>query len=159
MKYALSNPDKINKLLLIDPAPADGLVTPEEYYPILESYKHNRGLLKQALSGMLASGDPDKMLNKLTDDALLMDQRAFTGNARALEKYNYLQELHKIKSPVLFIVGEKDALITEALLKPTTDNLDKAKIQVLSDTGHAINVEDPDRFVQILEDFFGGKKK
>ncbi len=159
MKYALSNPDKINKLLLIDPAPADGLVTPEEYYPILESYKHNRGLLKQALSGMLASGDPDKMLNKLTDDALLMDQRAFSGNARALEKYNYLQELHKIKSPVLFIVGEKDALITEALLKPTTDNLDKAKIQVLSDTGHAINVEDPDRFVQILEDFFGGKKK
>ena len=159
MKYALSNPDKINKLLLIDPAPADGLVTPEEYYPILESYKHNRGLLKQALSGMLASGDPDKMLNKLTDDALLMDQRAFSGNARALEKYNYLQELHKIKSPVLFIVGEKDALITEALLKPTTDNLDKAKIQVLSDTGHAINVEDPDRFVQILEDFFGCKKK
>ena len=159
MKYALSNPDKINKLLLIDPAPADGLVTPEEYYPILESYKHNRGLLKQALSGMLASGDPDKMLNKLTDDALLMDQRAFSGNARALEKYNYLQDLHKIKSPVLFIVGEKDALITEALLKPTTDNLDKAKIQVLSDTGHAINVEDPDRFVQILEEFFGGKKK
>ncbi|MFP4460657.1 MAG: alpha/beta fold hydrolase, partial [Thermotogota bacterium] len=145
--------------LLIDPAPADGLVTPEEYYPILDSYKHNRGLLKQALEGMLASGDPDKMLGKLTDDALLMDERAFSGNARALEKYNYLEELSKLKAPVLFLVGENDSLITESLLKPTIEQLERANIEVLDNTGHAINIEAPERFVQILTNFFGGKRK
>jgi branched-chain amino acid transport system permease protein len=158
LRYALNNPDKINRLLLIDSAPADGLITPEEYYPVLNSYQHNRGLLKLALSGMFPSNDPDKMLNKLTDDALLMDPRAFSGNARALEKYNYLDELSKLKAPVLFLVGEKDTLITESLLKPTADRLPNAEIKVLDNAGHAVNVEDPERFINILKDFFGGKE-
>lgn len=157
MKYALNNRDKINKLLLIDPAPADGLSTPEEYYPALESYRHNRGLLKQALSGMLVSGDPDKLLNKLTDDALLMDARAFGGNARALEKYNFMDQISELKCPVLFLVGEKDSLITEKLLQPTLDKLQNAKLKVLENVGHAVNVEDPDRFVKLMTEFFGGK--
>ncbi len=157
MKYALNNKDKINKLLLIDPAPADGLITPEEYYPALESYRHNRGLLKQALSAMLASGDPDKILGKLTDDALLMDSRGFSGNARALEKYNYMDEIGQLEFPVLFLVGEKDSLITKNLLQPTVDRFQNAKIQVLENVGHAVNVEDPDRFVKLMTEFFGSK--
>lgn len=156
LRYALNNPDKITRLLLIDSAPAEGLITPEEYYPVLESYKHNRGLLKLALSGMIPSNDPDKMLNKLTDDALLMDPRAFSENARALEKYDYLDELAKLEAQVLFLVGEKDTLITEALLKPTADRLPNAEIKVLDHVGHAVNVEDPQRFISILKDFFGG---
>jgi len=157
LRYALNNTDKINKLLLIDPAPADGLVTPEEYYPVLKSYQNNRGLLKMALSGMIASDDPEHLLDKLTDDALLMDQRAFTENARALERYNYLDELFKINFEVLFLVGDKDALITEALLKPTAQRIKNARIEVLKDTGHAVNVQKPDRFVTILTDFLKGK--
>ena len=158
LRYALNNPNKINQLLLIDSSPAEGLITPEEYYPVLESYKHNRGLLKLALSGMIPSNDPDKMLNKLTDDALLMDPRAFSDNARALEKFNYLDELPKLQAKVLFLVGEKDTLITEALLKPTVDRLPNAEIKVLDNVGHAVNVEDPQRFINILKDFFGGNQ-
>jgi pimeloyl-ACP methyl ester carboxylesterase len=75
-----------------------------------------------------------------------------------LEKYNYLDELSKLKAPVLFLVGEKDTLITESLLKPTADRLPNAEIKVLDNAGHAVNVEDPQRFVNILKDFFGGKE-
>jgi len=154
MKYAIDNPEKINKILFIDPAPGDGLKTPEEYFPILETYKHNRGLLKKALSGMVVSGDPDKLLGKLTDDALMMDPRAYTDNARALEDYYYLDSLKKIKSPVLFLVGEHDKLITKKMLEETAQQLENSRIEEIDGVGHAVNVEDPDRFVKILRDFF-----
>jgi branched-chain amino acid transport system permease protein len=155
MKYAINNKDKINKMLLIDPAPAEGLITPEEYYPVLESYKHNRSLLKTSLGNMFPSSDPDNLLDKITDDALMMDDRAFTDNARALEQYNYLDAVREFNFPVKFIVGENDALITERLLENTVEAIDNSEIEVLENAGHAVNVEDPDRFVIIMTEFFG----
>ncbi len=155
LRYALNNTGKINKMLLIDPAPADGLATPEEAYPILDSYRSNRSLLKFALQGIIPSGDPDKLLSKLTDDALLMDSRAFKDNARALEKYNYLEDLGKLDFPVLILVGERDMLINEKMLKSTVENMPDCDLKVLKGIGHSVNVEDPELFVKILKEFFG----
>ncbi|HOO32211.1 MAG TPA: alpha/beta fold hydrolase [Thermotogota bacterium] len=159
MKYAINNGNKINKMLLVDPAPADGLITPEEYYPVLDSYKHNRGLLKTALGSMFPASDPDNLLEKITDDALMMDERAFTDNARALEVYNYIEDVKAFKFPVKFLVGENDALITERLLSNTTEAIEGSEIEVLKGAGHAVNVEDPDRFINIMTEFFGSDKQ
>jgi len=155
MKYAINNPEKVEKMLLIDPAPADGLQTPEEAYPILDSYRSNRSLLKFALQGIMPSGDPDKMLSKLTDDALMMDPRAFKDNARALEKYNYLNDLNKLNFPVLVLVGEKDMLINEKMLEKTVEALPDCEIKTLEGVGHSVIVEYPGLFVDILKQFFG----
>ena len=154
--YAVNHPDRVNRILLIDPAPADGLVTPEEYYPALALYRNNRDLLKTALAGTIPSGDPDKLLDKLVNDAMVMDPRAFTENARALERYNYLADLHKIQCPVLIVYGEKDLLITDKLLAETLKRLPNARVKALPGIGHSVNVENPDLAVQIINEFFGG---
>ncbi|NLZ13795.1 MAG: alpha/beta hydrolase, partial [Thermotogaceae bacterium] len=146
---------KVNRILLIDPAPADGLITPEEYYPALALYRNNRDLLKAALAGTIPSGDPDKLLEKLVNDAMVMDSRGFTENARALEQYNYLPELHKIQCPVLILFGEKDLLITDKLLSETLKQLPKATVKKLPGIGHSVNVENPVLAVQIINEFFG----
>lgn len=153
--YAVNHPDKVNRILLIDPAPADGLITPEEYYPALALYRNNRDLLKAALAGTIPSGDPDKLLEKLVNDAMVMDSRGFTENARALEQYNYLPELHKIQCPVLILLGEKDLLITDKLLSETLKQLPKATVKKLPGIGHSVNVENPVLAVQIINEFFG----
>ncbi|OQY09242.1 MAG: hypothetical protein B6I29_03795 [Marinitoga sp. 4572_148] len=108
-------PEKSEKMLLIDSAPIEGLKTPEEYYPILEMilemYKGNKTLLKQALSGIMPENKDEKFLDELTNEALLMKEECFTGNARALEKINYIELAKNYKNKVLFIVGKKDLLI------------------------------------------------
>jgi branched-chain amino acid transport system permease protein len=153
--YATKHPGKLGKILLIDPAPADGLITPEEYYPALALYRNNRDLLKKALAGTIPSGDPDKILESLVNDAMIMDTRAFTQNARALEHYNYSEELGKITRPVLILYGEKDLLITEKLLASTLSKLPSADIRKLPVVGHSVIVENPDLAVQIIKEFFG----
>ena len=152
-RFALDNKDLVNKLILIDPAPGEGLKTPEENYPILNSYQNNRALLRTSLSKMLYSGDPEKLLDEITDDALLMDDRAYIENARALEKYNYLEELKNLDIPVLIIIGENDLIINEKLLKKTIGVLPDVKVEQIERVGHAINLEDPELFVKILKDF------
>jgi len=152
-RFAMDNRDLVNRLLLIDPAPGDGLKTPEENYPLINSYKDNRGLLRVALSKMLYSGDPYKLLDEITDDALLMDERAFVQNARILEKYNYLEELKALDIPVLVLVGENDSLINEKILKKTVDALPRAEIKKVENVGHCINLENPELFVDILKKF------
>ncbi|WGS65107.1 alpha/beta fold hydrolase [Marinitoga aeolica] len=145
-------PEKSEKMILIDSAPIDGLKTPEEYYPILEMYKGNKTLLKQALNGIMPENKDEKLLDELTNEALLMKEECFTGNARALEKINYVNLAKNYKNKVLFIVGKKDLLITEEMAKNTIRYL-KGEIKIIEHVGHSVIVEDPELFKEIMKNF------
>jgi len=155
LQYAVDHPQKVEKMLLIDPCPVNGLKTPEEYYPILSTYRDNVGLLQTALGATIPSGDPDKLLPRLVDDALQMDKRAFTENARALERFNVQQRVQQFSFPVHILVGELDSLVTPELLHTTLLSIPQASLQIIENTGHSVPVEKPDRFLAILQDFFG----
>lgn len=145
-------PEKSEKMILIDSAPIDGLKTPEEYYPILEMYKGNKTLLKKALSGIMPENKDEKLLDELTNEALLMKEECFTGNARSLEKINYIDIAKNYKNKVLFIVGKKDLLITEEMAKNTIKYLN-GEVKVFDHVGHSIIVEDPELFKEVLINF------
>ncbi len=155
-RYALKNPGRIERMILIAPGPADGLLTPQEYYPILELYPRNWGLLYSALK-KIVNQDPDKVLHKLVDDALMMDRRAFSDNAKALEQPLNLSDLRKLDFPILILLGKKDPLVTRTLLKETIEQLPQVTVEEFEDLGHSINVEAPDRLVQIIDEFFSRK--
>jgi len=146
-------PDLLSRVVLIDPAPPDGLKTPPEVYPFLDMYRSNRELLKKALIGTMPTRPVDEFTELLVDEALLMDPRCFTENARALEKYNYSEELKGIEIPVLVIVGRKDILITEEMARGFEKILHTVHVSVLENYGHSINVENPGLFVEMLLEF------
>jgi len=158
LRYAILNPEKIRKMILIAPGPVDGLNTPPEHYPILELYPRNRALLNQALKGIVRK-DPDKILGMLVNDALMMDRRGFSGNAKALEQPMELSSLQALQFPILIILGKKDPLITMKLLKPTIMSIPNVKVLEYEDIGHSINVEDPDRMVDLIHDFFSDRQE
>ena len=146
-------PDLLSRVVLIDPAPPDGLKTPPEVYPFLDMYRNNRELLKKALIGTMPTRPVDEFTELLVDEALLMDPRCFTENARALEKYNYSEELKCIEIPFLVIVGRKDILITEEMARSFEKILHTVHVSVLENYGHSINVENPGLFVEMLLEF------
>ncbi|WP_240739486.1 alpha/beta fold hydrolase [Marinitoga lauensis] len=150
--FSFRYPEKSEKLILIDSAPITGLKTPEEYYPILEMYKNNRTLLKQALSGIMSENKDNTFLDELTNEALLMKEECFTGNARALERINYINLAKNYKNNVLFIVGKKDMLITGDMAKDTIKYLN-GEIKVFNHVGHSIIVEDPELFKEVFKEF------
>jgi pimeloyl-ACP methyl ester carboxylesterase len=55
---AAADPDAWSALVLVDGSAPEGLVTPEEHYPLLDMFQGNAPLLKQALAPLLASRQP-----------------------------------------------------------------------------------------------------
>jgi branched-chain amino acid transport system permease protein len=153
MSLSARYPDLPSAIVLVDgPSPA-GLVTPPEHYPVIELYKTSRELMKKSLAAIAPGLNNDKILNDLTDDAMLMAPFAFTEHPKALERFNYMGKLKSYQGKVLIMWGKKDIIITEKMVDETLKQYNRAELVVFDDIGHSVMVEDPVLFKKSLLNF------
>ncbi len=150
---AVNHPELVSRLMLADSAAPDGLTTPEEHYGIIELYRTSRSLMKKALAAVTPTLDDNAFLNRLADNAMLMNPTAFTGNARALERFDYTDRTQAYTGPVRVVVGRKDTIITEDMARRTADAFPSGELLVLDDVGHSVMVENPQEFVRLVTEF------
>lgn len=150
---AVNHPELVSRLMLVDSAAPDGLTTPEEHYGIIELYRTSRSLMKKALAAVTPTLDDNAFLNRLTDNAMLMNPIAFTGNARALERFDYTGRTQAYTGPVRVVVGRKDTIITEEMAKRTAAAFPSGELVVLDDVGHSVMVENPPEFTRLVTEF------
>ena len=153
MSIAVRKPDRVRRLLLVDSAPIGGLATAEEHYPAIELFRTDRSLLAQALHAVTPHLADEKFFGELVEDAARMAGPAFTGNARALERYDYGTAASRFRGPVLFVLGAEDVLITERMARETVARFPQGSLRVLPNVGHSVVVEDPSLFKTILGEF------
>jgi len=155
MSAVLRNPGWARSMMLIDAAPADGLPTPEEHYPIIEQYKQNRDLMKQALGALMPDvPDPDHF-ERLVDKGMEMNPDAYVGHAKVLTDFDYVESAGKHEGTVLVVVGDRDPLITVEHAKKTAAQFPTATMRTVEGVGHAVMVERPEEFKAILREFAG----
>jgi len=154
MALATAHPELAKALILVDSCAPTGLKTPETHYPILEMMRTNKALLAQAFrGGVMPTMKDEALFQALVDDAMLMAAPAWSGNARALERFDRAAACGKFAAPVLVVRGEKDAIITEAMARETAAAFPAARLELLDGVGHAVLVEDPDRFKKLFVEF------
>lgn len=136
-------------LVLLNSAPPSGLQTPEAYYPILESYRHNLEGLAQALAAMAPTRRPPWFL-ELVERAQRMHPAHFQGNARALAAWRLEQPY---RGPVLVVYGALDPLVTRAMAEATAAFFPRGRLLVLEGVGHSANLENPGMLKGVLETF------
>lgn len=150
LKCALDHPKEISALLLVDPAPANGLKTPQENYPILKSFKRRADLLEAALASVMPTRK--EMAKILVKEALKMNPESFTENARALEKYDYSDEISNLNIPVKIIFGTLDAIVPRNELEKMSTKMQNAELKILKGVGHSLMIEDPLKFKKIVKE-------
>lgn len=153
ISLSLRNPEMVSRLMLVDSAPLDGLKTPEDRYPIIQKFIENRELLKKGLQAVTPTMSDPAFLERLTDEAMKMNPIAFTGNARALERFDYRSSAGEFDRPVLVVVGEHDVIITREMAEATAAAFPDAGLRVLDGVGHSVMVEAPDRFISLVREF------
>ncbi len=153
MALAVHAPIRVNRLLLVDSAPVDGLHTPEEYYPVIERYKDDPELLKNALRSVTPTMQDEVFLQRLTETAMQMNPIAFAGNPRALDRFDYRGRVGEVRKTVLVVRGELDALITEDMARATAEAFPHGEFRSLEGVGHSVMVEAPARFRELVEEF------
>ncbi len=153
ISLTLRNPGLVSRLMLVDSAPLDGLTTPEEHYPIIEQYKQNRELLAQALKAVTPTMDNEEFLQRLSAEGMKMNPIAFTGNARALARFDYTGRGSDFPKPVFVVAGEQDVLIHRDMAQATADAFPNARLKMLPGVGHSVMVEAPQTFLELVREF------
>ena len=154
MSLAAAHPELAKALILVDSCAPTGLKTPEAHYPVLEMMRTNKALLTQAFrGGVMPTMKDEPLFQALVDDAMMMAAPAWSGNARALERLDCSAACRKFPAPVLVVRGEKDAIITEAMARETAAVFPGARFELLEGVGHAVIVEDPERFKRLFAEF------
>jgi pimeloyl-ACP methyl ester carboxylesterase len=78
-------------------------------------------------------------------------------NPTTRQRYNTLRRLSRINTPTLVIWGRDDPVNSlEEVGMPTASGLPNARLLVYDNTGHAVPVEQPERFHRDVLDFLAG---
>lgn len=151
---ASHNPDRVNKLVLVDPAGFEAMFQgdpPVNLFPnsmeemeklllcVLHSgFAHTREFAEQAYAGFLASGE--KSIVPRLGPGLFQSARLET-------------ILPSITSPTLVVWGNEDRLFPVALAPYITSLIPGAKSVIIEEASHFPHIDKPDEFIATVQNF------
>ena len=152
MSVACSNPGLVERMMLVDPAPVEGLITPPEHYPAIEAYRHDEAQLRVALKTVVPTLTDDLLFDELVADARMMKGEAYVGHAEELGKADFRAVADRYTGPVLVTRGGQDWLVTSEMAARTAEAFN-GSVEEHPSVGHSMMVEAPELFVSTLTRF------
>jgi len=152
-ELGLRFPTRLAKLVLVAPAPADGVQAPPEMHDRARALRQARDaetMLRERLVMAPRPPDPD-IFRRAVERALSVSDGHFEGSWEALVTYRKGERLREIAVPTLLVAGAADGLL-EANLRDFL-RLPNATLHVFSRVGHQIPREVPAEFALVLADF------
>lgn len=174
LQFALDHPELVRSLVLVAPPPAEGQSvvcrgnslahwtwrlfdidreTLGLTFRLLRHLGANRALLRSALTRLAPTLPHDQAFVTLVSDAARMAPEAVVGHIQTLDSWNVEAELPKLRLPVLVLAGGRDVLVFPDALERLSSALRRGRMVVWPDVGHAIQLEQPDRFVTLIREF------
>lgn len=165
LQLAADAPDMVGKLVLVD-ASARFVEAPDWPHGVkhevlrrfAEELKQDpRGtLLRFVALQTLTSEDAGRVQRRLR--AHLLARSALTNSAlsaglRILASADLRPLLRRVACPTLFVVGERDTLVTPQACTATAQGMRHARLRVIRGSGHAPHLSHPDQFVETVVEF------
>ena len=180
LQFALDHPELVRSLVLVAPPPAEGqsvvhrgnslarwgwrlfdidremsAISLGATFRLLRHLGANRALLRRALTRLAPTLPHDQAFVTLVSDAARMAPEAVVGHIQTLDSWNVEAELGRLRLPVLVLAGGRDVLVFPDALERLSAALRRGRMVAWPDVGHAIQLEQPDRFVALLDQFIG----
>ncbi len=173
LEYILTHPDRVSHLMLRDTAPSNRYEAQAKQNALNRASEFpdiNEADLERIFAGQMrddndfrdvfamiaplynANYDPDATA-KLVDNIRF---RADTHNAAfstAKNHYDVTDRLHTINVPTLVMVGRHDWITPLAASEELAKKIPKAELVIFENSGHSPQLEENDRFIQVVRDF------
>lgn len=146
MDIACRDPFWLKGFVLINSAPAEGFVTPEERKPLLQQMIQDRNLMKMALAAMVPTAASGDYFEALVDDAMVAGPTMIS-HYQSLNHADYRAQLAERETPALLIYGTQDSLILLDMMERTQQAIPGSELVLYDGIGHSPNVEAPERLV------------
>lgn len=153
MELGLAHADRLDRLVLVAPAPADGIDLPDSFRDRARRLwldKERDTLIQERLALNARIDDADEIA-KSVDRALSVSQAHYDQCWDALVNYRKGDRLAEIQTPTLVMAGAADGLLSDNLLD--FGRLPNATLHVFSRVSHGVPREVPRAFARVLVDF------
>jgi esterase len=160
MTLALSNPQRVRKLVIVDIAPRSYPRLHDELLEALMSLNPGAFRSRQEVDSALSGKMPDFAVRQFLMKNLARDSAGsffWKANLDAISK-NYEEIAGEIRSsapflnPTLFVKGERSHYVLESDTPNILELFPKARI-VSIDAGHWVHAESPARFADVVQQF------
>ncbi len=153
LRYAIRYPHRLERLVLLNPPPAEGVKIARYGYPLFKYWQKDKRALKRALKRTAPTRAYDHFFEKLVDEAFMAGEQVFEGNAGALAGMDVSRELGQIEAPTLLIAGGRSDRSSLRGIRKMHRAIPKGRLQIVPDAGHSLNIENPRKFVDLLTEF------
>lgn len=151
----VQKPELFNKAILLDPVGATGVQFEESMNAAFEQMKADKNLTAIVLGSTIQNNNPETDFFKqvIVEDAYSAVKAVGAWVLQSLKGLNVKSELMTIQNPVLVLHGENDNLLPMADSKEMATLMKNAHFETIPGQGHCTNVENPEKFVQIMDGF------
>lgn len=132
LNYVIEYPDRVNSLVLIG-----------------AQYKMPKTMLR--LQNMIFKLMPG---SSFEDEDIGFGKADFIGLSKSMMNLDFSAELESIACPTMVIVGENDNSNRKAAEKMSR-KIRGCEFEVIENSGHEVNVDEPKRLAELLTEFFG----
>ena len=148
--FALAHPERVRTLTLANTSPGFDALSPEEVLRFVEEREHRSAESAARLLGSRARPGAHAALlasfHALRNDSYRKTLEASVAQDRAAP-------LEKLAVPTLVITGDEDRVYPPELAERMARRIPGSKLVVLEECGHLSNLEQPERFNDVLLDF------
>jgi 3-oxoadipate enol-lactonase len=102
--------------------------------------------------------DPD-VVERFRTRVLSVNASSYAGFCDAIAALDWHPRLHRVACPTLAIAGGADRAATPAMVKEMADRIPAALLETIPEAGHLSVVEQPGKFLEIVEPFLGGQPR
>jgi pimeloyl-ACP methyl ester carboxylesterase len=152
MQFAVSYPERLRRLVLVAPAPANGIQTLDENTRSqMKLLRQNRDLQKLMIRAFLVRPRTDEQIERSIENNLKWQDDAYDEAWESLRSLRLGDQIASLAVPTLMVVGDRDMLRAGNL--EDAQRIPNCALQVFYRVGHSIQSDVPDEFVTMLVDF------
>ena len=133
---ALSFPERLHSLTLVATAPG-----------------FQRGGTPLPMERLVGSRARREALDELADSFSRVRQECYQKTLAASQAQDHGAPIEAIRAPTLVIAGDEDQMYPPSIARDLARRIPGAELVMIEGAGHLPNLEQPERFNQILADF------
>lgn len=148
-------PELFKKAILLDPVGANGVQFDHSMIAAFEQMKVDKNLVSVVMASTIYknNADSDYFKTVVVEDASSAVKSVGHLVLKALDGLDSHQSIAKITHPVLVLHGEHDKLLPMKDSEAMAGLMKNAQFRVIEGQGHCTNVEAPEKFVQLAQEF------
>jgi 3-oxoadipate enol-lactonase len=148
-------PELFKKAVFLDPVGAEGVRFDTSMVGKFAQMQVNKDLVGLVLGATIYGNNPESEFFKtvVVEDAFHSVKNLGHLVLKALDGLDVRADVAKITQPVLVLHGEHDELLDRNASEKMASLMENARFRIIPGQGHCANVEAPEKFVKLVQDF------